>query len=279
MTRRKLRVPCAYQGGKQRVASQIVDIMLAENTSPTAVFYDLCCGSGAISIELVNRGIPPESIVMIDRSSWGTFWTSIGRGQFSMNIFRQLISDIPSDKRNVKPHMVALAESLPVTNEAEVYPILQASSFGGKQIWFEDGVWQNAFFRSYWEPTETSVRRSPANPMQPSQEELQARVASIVEHMNGVSARRGDVHDLLSESVPDDAVVYVDPPYENTTGYGYGFSIRDFVGKFKAAHDVPLYVSEGIAMSDSSLQLHFGGANGGISGSRARKHQEWLNRF
>ena len=69
-----LRVPCSYQGGKQRIASQIVDVILESLPSENTQFYDLCCGSGAISIELVNRGIDPKSISMLDISSWGTFW-------------------------------------------------------------------------------------------------------------------------------------------------------------------------------------------------------------
>ncbi len=49
----RMRVPCAYQGGKQRVAAQIVDHLLEAAPEPDARFYDLCCGSGAVSIELV----------------------------------------------------------------------------------------------------------------------------------------------------------------------------------------------------------------------------------
>ena len=56
-----LRVSCTYQGGKQRFASPIVDHLLTATTEPDSLFYDLCCGSGAISIELVNRGMNKES--------------------------------------------------------------------------------------------------------------------------------------------------------------------------------------------------------------------------
>lgn len=37
--------PCSYQGGKQRLAKQIVDIILQENKiNDNTKFYDLCCG-------------------------------------------------------------------------------------------------------------------------------------------------------------------------------------------------------------------------------------------
>ena len=63
----KLVVPCTYQGGKQRIASQIVDELTKNSTEQTR-FFDLCCGSGAISVELINRGILPSNVVMLDVS-------------------------------------------------------------------------------------------------------------------------------------------------------------------------------------------------------------------
>lgn len=77
-TNSKLRVLCAYQGGKQRIAKQIVDILISQASGKDAHYYDLCCGSGAISIELVNRGIAASKITMLDKSSWGVFWQAIG---------------------------------------------------------------------------------------------------------------------------------------------------------------------------------------------------------
>lgn len=192
-----MRVPCSYQGGKQRVASQIVDLLLEAAPSTNSYFYDLCCGSGAVSIELVNRGIDPSRIRMLDISSWGSFWTAIGSGTFNMGVFDQFLSNLPSDKHDFKTHMSELSK-LPVDNhEAEVYPIIQACSFGGKQIWRDNGRWMNACFRNYWEPTATSVRRSPANPMQPSPVELRRRIVALVNGMEGVTCLKTDIMMLL----------------------------------------------------------------------------------
>ncbi|MEQ2561290.1 DNA adenine methylase [Sutterella wadsworthensis] len=59
--------PTSYQGGKQRLSKNIVDIILKDNKNNIDYkIYDLCCGSGAISLELINRGINPEKIVMCD---------------------------------------------------------------------------------------------------------------------------------------------------------------------------------------------------------------------
>ena len=95
-----MRVPCSYQGGKQRVAAQIVDVLLEAAPKSNSRFYDLCCGSGAVSIELVNRGVDPSRIWMLDISSWGTFWSAISSGTFNMNIFDQFLS-----KLLVNPHV------------------------------------------------------------------------------------------------------------------------------------------------------------------------------
>ncbi len=274
-----MRVPCAYQGGKQRVAAQVVDNLLDAASGHKSRFYDLCCGSGAVSIELVNRGVHPSRITMLDLSSWGSFWSAVGSGTFNMDVFNQLLSKLPSDKREIKAHMSALS-TLPVCEyEVELYPVLQACAFGGKQIWRDGERWANAFFRDYWEPTATSIRRSPANPIQPSPPELSRRVDALVNGMRGVTCLKTDISAILSNRLPTDAVVYVDPPYQGTTGYAFGFDVVAFAARFREVSGAPLFVSEGVPLTDNALMLTFNGAKGGISGTKKGKHQEWLSRF
>ncbi|WP_445341955.1 hypothetical protein [Bifidobacterium sp. ESL0827] len=274
-----LRVPCAYQGGKQRVAKQIVDRLLLTPDDKDVTFYDLCCGSGAISIELINRGVPPSHIVMLDCSSWGRFWNAIGAGHFDIDYFDSLLASLPKDKRLVKDHMKQLSSAPVNEHEAEIYPILQASSFGGKQIWRNAGKWENAFFRDYWEPTATSVRRSPANPMQPSPVELRRRICNLMQNMYGVRCMATDIWQLLDHEISSSAVIYIDPPYSGATGYAFGFDVRQFVDCLRLKTKAPIFVSEKVPLSDNAIQLHFGGPKGGISGSRVGKHQEWISRF
>lgn len=275
----KLRVPCAYQGGKQRIAPQIVEELIEASSNPKSLFYDFCCGSGAISIELVNRGIDPSRIVMLDISSWAAFWEAIGDGTFDMQSFDNFLLGIPSDKRQVKSYMLDLAAQPVGLREAELYPILQSASFGGKQIWREENKWANAFFRDYWEPTPTSVRRSPANPMQPSPDELRRRVVMLAEQMKGLTCVKANILTTLDWEIADDSVVYIDPPYSNTTGYAFKFDINNFTESFANAHKTKLFVSESKQLTENATRLVFGGAKGGINGSRVGKHQEWINRF
>jgi hypothetical protein len=196
-----------------------------------------------------------------------------------MNIFDQFLSELPSSKSDLKAHMSALS-AIPVgNNEAELYPLLQACSFGGKQIWRNGDRWANACFRNYWEPTATSIRRSPANPMQPSPTELRRRISALVHGMRGVTCFNTDIMAILSNPCPSNSVVYVDPPYQDATGYAFGFDVRSFISRFREVSEAPLFVSEGLPLNDKSLMLTFGGAKGGISGNRQGKHQEWLSRF
>ncbi|WP_277207912.1 DNA adenine methylase [Vibrio misgurnus] len=276
---RLLRVPCSYQGGKQRIASQIIDHLLDAAQNRNSRFYDLCCGSGAISIELVNRGVDPSRIWMLDISSWGSFWSAIGSGTFNMDKFDSYLSKLPNDKRDYKNHMLKLSTLPVVEGGIELYPLLQANSFGGKQIWNNGECWLNACFRDYWEPTATSVRRSPANPMQPGPTELRRRIDALVTGMKGVNAINMDITTILSEPVPSDSVVYIDPPYKSTTKYAFNFDLASFISQFSKTNQAPLFVSEGIPLNDNSLMLTFGGAKGGISGTKKVKHQEWLSRF
>lgn len=275
----QLRVPCAYQGGKQRVAAQIADILIKSNPGRNSLFFDLCCGSAAVSIELVKRGIEPSRICMLDISSWGAFWNAICSGSFNMDVFDQLLSELPRDKHEFKAHMSALS-ALPVgKHEAEIYPLLQACSFGGKQIWLKGNRWANACFRDFWQPTATSVRRSPANPMQPSPIELRRRIGTLAKHMRGANCLNTDIMTILSRPIPNDSVVYVDPPYKGTTGYAFEFDVSKFIRKFREVSEAPLFVSEGAPLNSAAVLLDFGGAKGGISGVRKVKHQEWINRF
>lgn len=277
-----LRVPCCYQGGKQRISNELVSEIFSKvpfRDSETR-FYDLCSGSGAVTIELINHGVRPEQVTMLDRSSWGVFWSSIGNATFDVSVFADHLSHIPGDKRQVKNYMTRLSSTFTEGDEQYVYPILQACSFGGKQIWHDGNHWENAFFRDYWEPTATSVRQSPANPMQPSPETLLKRVERLVERCPGLECIHDDIGVMLTRDFEPNSVVYMDPPYRNTTGYAFGFDVDAFIAKFKQRNpDIPLFVSENIPLSTDSTLLHFGGAKGGISGNKTKKHQEWLSVF
>lgn len=286
MNKNLLSSPCSYQGGKQRVASEIVDYIIANDpifpSRNGTKIYDLCCGSGAITIEFLNRGVNPSNIVMCDKSSWGKFWEAVGNGTFSIEKFNWYCRQVPANKSLVRGFLQELSKTSADEDEEYKYILLQAGSFGGKQIWKDGDKWSNTSFRSYWQPTEKSKRRSPVNPMQPTLETLQKRVEMIAEHCVGIQVVHDDVFTTLDVIKNDDAVyrvVYIDPPYSNTTGYAFQFDLSCFLSNLFDSTLSPIYVSESKPLSDESIMLHFNGEKGGINGLKQRKNEEWLSVF
>ena len=283
-----LEIPCSYQGGKQRLAKQIVDIFYKENNiNDDTKFFDLCCGSGAISLELINRGFNPNNITMIDNGCFGQFWQDIANEEFDLDIFKREIENLPN-LENIQSYLKKLSD-LPVDEDKMVYHylLLQAGAFGSKQIWIENNKWKNNTFRSYWLPTETSNRRSPVNPMMPMPNTLYNRVESIVKQLSGsIIASRESVFDAVYRIDEErnkgnkNIIIYIDPPYANTTGYKETFDIYSLEGQIWSTS--PIYISEGYKMkgASESYLLSVGRTKGNISGEVKKKPtEEWLNRF
>ena len=262
----KLLPPCSYQGGKQRLANQICDI-IEERESSDFVFYDLCCGSGAVSMEMVNRDY---EVVMVDKAPFGLFYEMIGKGIFDLSIFRSEINKLPNIE-DIGQYLKDLSNQ-PVDNNLLVYHylLLQAGAFGSKQIWIEKDKWCNNTFRNYWKPTATSNRKSPVNPMMPMPETLYSRVEEIILHgSEQISGHHIDIFDSFDIIKRDNRkkVIYIDPPYLNTTGYFGTFDIFEVIEKLKGEH---IYVSEGFEFdlpNCESVVLSEGRKKGNVSGT------------
>ena len=281
--------PCSYQGGKQRLAKQIVDIFYSENQiDDDTKFYDLCCGSGAVSLELINRGFNPNNIVMIDNGCYGAFWQSIANDEFELDVFKQEIDKLPS-LENIQQYLKDLSNQ-PVDKELFIYHylLLQAGAFGSKQIWIEDGKWKNNTFRGYWLPTETSNRKSPVNPMMPMPNTLYTRVEEIINQLSGcIVASQENVFNTVYRLDEEyeinnskNLIIYIDPPYMNTTGYKESFNIYEL--ERQIWNNAPIYISEGFQMEgvSNTYLLSEGRTKGNISGNTNKKPvEEWLNKF
>lgn len=281
MTKIKLKPPCSYQGGKQRLAKKIVDIIFEQNEiNEETKFYDLCCGSGAITLELVNRGINPSNITMVDSGGYGRFWQSVANNKFDLSVFRNELDKLPRVD-GIQSYLQELSKRAIDYNLVEYhYLLLQSGSFGSKQIWENEGKWNNCSFRSYWLPTETSNRRSPVNPMMPMPNTLYDRTVSVVETMGGsIKAIHGNIEDIEFH-FDENTIVYIDPPYKGTSGYESNFDYETFVlNNFNYAK---IYVSEGYQMSSTSntILLSKGRDKGNIRGGMKKKPvEEWLNIF
>lgn len=261
--------PCSYQGGKQRLCEKILNIIEEENNSGF-VFYDLCCGSGSVGLEAFNRGY---EVILVDKGPFGLFWEKIGNNTFDLDIFRSEIDKLPSVE-GIQRYLKDLSDR-PVDENLFVYHylLLQAGSFGSKQIWIEGNKWCNNSFRSYWLPTESSNRKSPVNPMMPMPETLYSRVENIVFNQNDkIQGYYKDVFDVIDIIKQDtrNKVIYIDPPYMNTTGYFDNFDIYELIDKLidKLGKDTPIYVSEGCTLNNArEIILSEGRKKGNVSGT------------
>lgn len=276
----KLEIPCAYQGGKHRLAKDIVDEILKNNPcllndNDNTSFYDMCCGSGAISIEMINRGVNPLKITTVDASPWGLFYQRVGDSTFSTEVFKYYIDDIPKDITKIKDHAKMLmnkpANDGLFDNMVYKFLIMQACAFGSTATWVENNQWKKAGgLRDYWLPTETSSRRSPVNPMMPMPNTLFNRVENIVFQMDGITGYYGDVGNV---KINDNSIIYIDPPYDKTTKYGYEFDYISYISDAKST----VYLSEGKQLSNEAICLSKGRSKGGINGMRKNANEEWLN--
>lgn len=281
MSKLKLVPPCSYQGGKQRLSKKIVDIIFEQNEiTENTKFYDLCCGSGAISLEMVNRGFHPSNIIMVDSGCFGQVWNSIANDEFNLELFKQEVNKLP-DKSGCKTYLETIANS-EIDTELEIYHylLLQSGSFGGKALWTESNKWKHHGFRDYWMPTATSVRRSPCNPMQPNPNEMYNRAEILVENLGGIiNAIHGDINDFVDNSdMEENCIIYIDPPYKNTTGYKNDINILSVVKKLRdKSPSASIYVSEGEKISDIAIDVS-NGKKGNITGNMKKKQVgEWLN--
>ena len=271
--------PCAYQGGKNRIASSIVEYILATcEVNDKTIFFDLCSGSGAVSLELVNHKIEPSKITMCDISSWGKFYKSIGNETFSVEKFLEYANSVPEDKNMIQDFLKNLSLSDAEQDEEYKYIILQSGSFGGKQIYREGNKWKNTSFRNYWQPTADSVRRSPVNPMQPSIKEIVKRVTNIYNLCKGIKCENFDIRNILDTIPKDNCIIYIDPPYKDTTKYGFNFDYEEFILSLKNKTKCPIFVSEGRIISEDYVEM-YSNSQKSICGKSKRENREYLNRM
>lgn len=266
----KLLPPCTYQGGKQRIATQILQNIGYTNDN---YFVDMCCGSGAVSLELINNRFPSNQITMVDVGMWGLFWQMIADQSFSLRLFKKYIDQIPLEPDKIQSHAVGLASEPVGEDVVYIYLILQASNFGGKAVWHENERWVNINPRRYWMPTEKSSRRYPVNPMMPMPSVLYQRVESIYHSLAGnISAFQVSIEDFFV----NDRIIYIDPPYDNKTGYGNSFDLIQQVARLSQNNFV--YVSEAKPLTESNVLISSRRSKGNISGGGA-SNDEYLSIF
>lgn len=315
----RLLPPTAYQGAKQRLAPDIVDLIDPRADEP---FADLCCGSGAVTLEAIAYGVPPELCTMVDAGPWGLFWQSIAEGTFDLAKLKDVLAEVRPEDDGGPARLKELAKTAS-TDSPEVFVVLQACAFGGKAVTVREGSFAHAGFRTRWVP---KGNRKPYPACCPLPAELERRVVALGDalsgkvavaktwHVPGFRARwvppvggsnwrhpvsspaEGEVvgrverhahtlggrlraiHGDAAAYRPEGGVVYVDPPYLGTTGYG---STAFDAEVYARRCGVTCYVSEARPMPGASAvySLERGRRAGGLSGGHAQPLSEYLSRY
>lgn len=273
---------CTYQGGKQRIAKDIVDVISSNDMIYGRKIYDLCCGSGALSMEFIRRGVAARDIVMLDKSNWGDVFRRIGRQEVKTDeMYLYYDRTIPKEKCEIKEYAkkVAYNEVNEATKEYD-FLMLQACSFGGCAVWDEDGKWKKiGGWRDYWIPKEGMSRKSPCNPMMPMWETIVKRIEALQVEMSGVVGIREDINSII-DKIEEGSIVYIDPPYNDKQGYGYQIkNMEEVICKLRRKSVV--YVSESckISTANDTWNISKERTKGNINGKSVNRIEEWLNRF
>lgn len=255
--------PTSFQGGKQRLNKEIYDFVIENVNINDNAIYDICCGSGSVGLYFVEQG---HKVNFLDSGLYGLFYEKIGDGSFDLSVLRSEIDKLPNIE-NIQNYLKELS-NMNVNSNLLVYHylLLQAGAFGSKQIWVEGDIWKNNTFRSYWTPTLTSNRKSHVNPMMPMPLTLYSRVEQILHYKDNINGYHTNLFNIVSKLKSGD-VVYIDPPYLNTTGYKDKFNIYEFIKVLPKG--VNLFISEGFIFNESikSKVLHEGRKKGNISGT------------
>lgn len=265
--------PLSYQGGKPRLSKQILEEINKRVDLKDKILIDLCCGSGAVGLESLNYC---KKVIFVDKGEMGVFYSSLQ--DFSLQDFKKEIEKLPA-LDGIKDYLTARSkEEVPKDKMQRLYLylLLQAGAFGGKQIWVEGEEWKNCSFRSYWKPTLTSNRRSPVNPMMPLPDTLYKRVENILRVKDIVKGFNCDIKEFLKGQNLKDCVIYIDPPYENTTGYLDSFDIREVIDQLKG---YTVFVSYNEVLSEDYID--FGKRKKGNFNGKKQKEsvKEILNCF
>lgn len=247
-----MKPPVYYLGGKGRIASSIVDTI-----APTETFVDICCGSGAVFLEVAARGVVPVSqITALDGGPWGDVWSAVGRGVFPhAELTRYAAAYAPETWQHT-------LDDISTAPDLAAFVLTQAGQFGGLALDWTGTAWGPRRPRKM-----AGAGHLPSVP-QPSV--VVSRMQKICEKLHGMSAARVMVSPELVSHTPRGWCVYIDPPYKGTAGYG---RVCDYMGVASAVGGA--WISEAVPLSEKAIRMS---ANRrALAGTTHNPREEWLS--
>lgn len=255
----KLGPVCTFMGSKRLFATQIAAEILRRD--PEHV-YDLCCGSGAVSIALVREGYPVEQLTMVDIGPWGDVWVKLSAGEINLSWLHDfMFKNWPTTGSS--EHMREFARVAPYA--VEVFLLLQMTSRGGLPTTWDGKGWRNSSKSEPW---------TPRGELHRERENMWARLLTLMKLLKGVGAKKADVSDLRGEWNRSGGLRYLDPPYRGTRAYGAELDLESYL----AWAPRPILVSEQRELVGADRILTLGSrAAKSLGGGRTDAIQELLH--
>jgi hypothetical protein len=230
---------------------------------------------------LISEKIRPDQITMVEAGPWGMFWQAIADGSFSVERAAKLLSERPPDPKQVQHWVENTVCNMPIS--AETFLIIQAAAYGSTPAWHDGTKWRgdpsakrSYHARPYWEPGPNSKEKKPRGTIFCS-DKIIARLAAIKDKCAGISVIHGRLEDVVFPA--QNAVYYLDPPYQGTTGYAFELDVDQFCTNGPR----PLFVSEGRQISGATRAVELTSSRGGSvtagSKNKTKRRQEFLNIF
>lgn len=201
-----------YLGSKRKLADKILDIIYPLGYDGK-MFYDLCCGGGAITMAAINRGVPPHKIVMLDAGYYGEVWERIGNGTFDIDYMLDILKRVPFYGSMQARYLGEYKKIAP--NDCYHFLLFVAVAYINK-LAFVNNRWMLSIVSN---KASFAVRDNNKNPSEYrafNKQRFIQRLTACYSLMRGVRAYQLPLRDVPKLAA---GIVYIDPPYKDTTGY------------------------------------------------------------
>ena len=239
-------------------------------------FYDLCCGTGALTLRLLDAprsspfpmtgckrayadpilvalgaaGRRPANIVMADCGPWGNFWTVLAQERSGEQIAEYIEYVLGAAGAGVAVFDHLKTEPVPSdpVEQAAVFACLQVANGRGRAVQIKDGMWRT---HGYAHLSNLAREKGFPERLRPHRVAERVRGLAAVDWPD-VRVHTGDLRTLdLAPQAGD--VVALDPPYRDTLGYGDRDLDRSEVlyqGRMLAARGATVGICEKESLTD-----------------------------
>lgn len=209
---------------------------------------ELCAGSAALTMRAWDREplVPymggkgryaesllslleidrPTSVALVDPGPWGKVWSVLADPATRLEVRTTLSEWSKQDPRGLWTDVASKPPPDSPVRFAATFLFLQRLSFAGKPVHVVKSKWRTGGFN------ETSAYGTPAREgfgaVKPQLPSLVQRLAD----MPFICELEGRHHTAKWLRIPSDArgtTVYIDPPYQGTTGYGHDFERAEVI--------------------------------------------------